>query len=287
MFQKAPKISANSIILSLLVLSIIILLPAVSTCADPKKAAGRIKLNRDLYLEPIQEDVLVVVHSFPWPANSLLVRVTPKDVVFVDTPYENKATECIVEWVRKNWGKVNIIEINTGFHWDNLGGNEYLKNQKIPIYGSDMTIKLLKENAETTRRKTLQILASQKDLRYYESHKKQKFIPPDHVFKLSEGHRLKINDEVIDVFFPGQSHTSDNVVVYFSKRRILFGGCMIKSLQSKNPGFIEDANMEAWPKSVQTVLEKYPDALVVIPGHGQHGDISLLYHTIELLKTKT
>jgi glyoxylase-like metal-dependent hydrolase (beta-lactamase superfamily II) len=59
---------------------------------------------------------------------------------------------------------------------------------------------------------------------------------------------------------------------------------MVKSLQSKNPGFTEYANMKAWPKSVQAVLEKYPDALVVIPGHGRHGDISLLYHTIELLE---
>jgi hypothetical protein len=80
------------------------------------------------------------------------------------------------------------------------GGNEYLKKQKILIYSSDVTIKLLKENAVATK-KTLQFPASLKNRRYYEAHKNQKFIPPDNIFKLSEGLRLKIGNEAVEVFF--------------------------------------------------------------------------------------
>jgi hypothetical protein len=38
------------------------------------------------------------------------------------------------------------------------------------------------------------------------------------------------------VFFPGAAHSADNVVVYFPKKRLLFGGCMIKP---KELGYLE------------------------------------------------
>lgn len=84
------------------------------------------------------------------------------------------------------------------------------------------------------------------------------------------------------MFFPGPSHTTDNVVVYFKNERILFGGCMIKALAARTPGFVGDADMSAWPVSVQKVLDRFPDARLVVPGHGAAGDLALLSHTIRL-----
>jgi beta-lactamase class D len=243
-----------------------------------------ITLSQDLVLTEIEDDLFLVTHSFPWPGNSLVVKVSPTDVVFVDTPYEDTATQLVIEWIRTTFGQVNIIEINTGFHSDNLGGNGYLLSQQIPVYGADLTVQLLKERAEHTRAQTLDMLKAPKHQRFYEAYKTQEFHAPDHVFSIHEGLQLSLGEEQIDVFFPGPSHSPDNLVVYFPKRQVLFGGCMIKSLASKNLGFTGDADLQEWPKSVQKVLERYPDARIVVPGHGKYGDKQLLHHTLALLE---
>lgn len=243
-----------------------------------------IELGQDLLVTKIDEDVFVVTHSFPWPGNSLLVRVSPTDIVFVDTPYDNAATELVVQWAKGHFGDINLIEINTGYHVDNLGGNGYLLAQDIPVYGSDLTAKLLKDKREETRKQILEWLDSPKHQRFYEAHRVLEYFSPDHIFNLSDGLKLTIGDEDVEVFFPGASHSPDNVVVFFPKRRVLFGGCMIKALESKDLGFTGDADLDEWPKSAKRVLEKYKDSRVVIPSHGKWGDLSLVSHTIELLE---
>ena len=94
--------------------------------------------------------------------------------------------------------------------------------------------------------------------------------------------RVQVGDEQVEVFFPGASHTLDNVVVYFHNRRLLYGGCMIKAAAARTPGFTADADMDAWPRSVQKVLDHFPQARLVVPGHGHCGDLGLLQHTIEI-----
>ena len=76
----------------------------------------------------------------------------------------------------------------------------------------------------------------------------------------------------------------DNVVVYFRSRRVLFGGCMVKALGARTPGFVGDADMAAWPVSLGKLLERYPEARMVVPGHGACGDLSLVRHTIDVCK---
>lgn len=249
-------------------------------------SGSEIYLSQDLFIKEIENGVYVVTHSFPWPGNSLVVFLSGNDVIFVDTPYNNEATKKVVEWIKNKKNKADIIEINTGFHNDNLGGNEYLLSQNIPVHGSELTAKLI-ENGKIyeTMRASYELMKQTKkgSPECLESYKTQKFEPPNHLFDIKEGLKLKVGEEIIEVYFPGESHSTDNVVVYFHNRKTLFGGCMIKSLQSKNPGFTGDANMKEWPKSVEKVLERYKDVEIVIPGHGNWGDKNLLNHTIKLL----
>lgn len=97
-----------------------------------------------------------------------------------------------------------------------------------------------------------------------------------------EGLDLQVGDETVEVYFPGTSHTLDNVVVFFKSRRLLYGGCMIKAIEARSPGFIADADMAAWPQSLKKVEERYPQARIVVPGHGRWGDHELTRHTIKL-----
>ncbi len=247
------------------------------------EAGSPIKLSEDLVIEPIENGVYVVVHRFPWPCNSLLVRIDKKNIVWIDTPCESQATKLVVEWIRKICNKPEIIEINTGFHQDNLGGNEYLINQKIPVYGPDLTAKLITKNKDSLKKHILDSVKNHENQKYYRAYQKLKFKAPERLFKIDKGLSLKIGDELVEVYYPGPSHTLDNTVVYFHKRKIMFGGCMIKSLESKKPGYTADADMKQWPKSLRNVLNKYAQSRIVVPGHGESGDIRLIKHTIELL----
>jgi metallo-beta-lactamase class B len=263
----------------LLFLALVALYVATGVKADEK----RIALSENLSVTEIEEDVFVVTHSIPWASNSLLIRASNSDCILVNTLCDNQGARMLVDWIKNNFGEVNLVAVNTGFHVDNLGGNEFLLSRGIAVYGSNLTAKLVAERGQAEKSRLLEGFKSPENKKYYDAYKDLTFVPPNHIFDINEGLHLKIGDEDVNVFYPGPSHTIDNVVVYFPKRKILFGGCMIKSLDSKDAGYSADADMQKWPRSVEKVLAQYKDAKIVVPGHGDYGDTGLIKHTIELL----
>jgi len=259
---------------------VLLVLPTASGATANEK---RIALSENLSVTEIEKDVFIVTHSIPWASNSLLIRASNSDCILVNTLCDNQGARTLVDWMKNSFGEVNLVAINTGFHVDNLGGNEFLLNRGISVYGSNMTAKLIAERGQAEKSWLLEELKSPENKKYYDVYKNLTFVPPNHIFDINEGLHLKIGDEDVNVFYPGPSHTIDNVVVYFPKRKILFGGCMIKSLNSKDAGYTADADMQKWPRSVEKVLAKYKDAKIVVPGHGNYGDTGLIKHTIELI----
>src|SRR6185295_3616589 len=73
-----------------------------------------------------------------------------------------------------------------------------------------------------------------------------------------------------EVFYPGPAHTRDNIVVWLPDSRVLFGGCAVRAATS-GLGNVADADLTAYPASIRRVLERYPAAEVVVPGHGDVG----------------
>jgi len=267
----------------LLFLTLAALLADGGARADEK----RIVLGEDLCVTEIEKDIFIVTHSFPWPSNSLLIHASNSDCILVNTLCDNQGAKLLVDWMKDSFGEVNLVAINTGFHVDNLGGNEFLLSKGITVYGSDVTAKLITERGQTEKSRLLEGFKSPENKKYYDAYKNLNFVPPNRVFDINKGLQLKVAGEDVNVFYPGPSHTIDNVVVYFSKRKILFGGCMIKSLDSENLGYTADADLKEWPKAAGKVLEKYSEARIVIPGHGNWGDIQLVKHTIQLLNKET
>lgn len=244
------------------------------------------EINDNLHIEKIQDGVYIVTHNFPWPANSLAIEMNDSTVVLVDTPYTPDATKELLKWMDKEFGTRKKVAINTHFHVDNLGGNQALKEKDIAIYGSDLTAKLLSERGEEARKLTLSWLKEPKNEYYYNVHRKIPYIPPTNLFRLKEHTQLTFGDESIEIYYPGETHSPDCITVYFPNKKILFGGCMIKSLNSGKLGNVSDANLEAWPKSLNKVLESFQDAEIIIPGHGEWGNIDLITHTLNLLDKK-
>jgi len=243
-----------------------------------------IELDKDLRITLFSENIYIVSHDFPWNSNSLIVNAGDGEIVFIDTPYHNEGTERIVSWAKKHLKGKHFTAVNTGFHIDNLGGNGFLREKGIDIYGSDLTIQLVKEKGKQTQEQIISWLQAPEMSRFKKVYENIQFVPPNIPFSINGGLHLKIGNYHFEVFYPGESHSPDNVTVYIPEKKILFGGCMVKSLESKNLGFTGDANLKEWPISVNKLKEKYPLAETVIPHHGNWGGLELLDHTLDLFK---
>lgn len=185
------------------------------------------------------------------PCNGLVVR-NGNDVIIFDTPTKDKSAEELIKWVNELLHCQIKAVIPTHFHTDCLGGLNAFHQHKIPSYANFKTIELAKENNDAV---------------------------PENGFK--DALTLKVGKEKITAKFFGEGHTKDNVVGYFASDNILFGGCLIKEIEA-GKGFLGDANVAEWPATVEKVKKAYPDVKIVIPGHGQYGNQSLLDYTIKL-----
>ncbi len=271
------------------------LCPLVIGCGSSPRQRARsleplrsIELSKELTIHEIAPEVFQVEHRFPWAANSLLVKVSEGQFVFVDTPYTRLATQEVVEWLQRTFGEeVGIIEINTGYHVDNLGGNEYLQRAGIPIYGSFLTDRLLRDRGDKTRKQLVPWLLAPEHRSYRLAYESMSFYPPNELFNITDGLTFEFPGGTVEAYYPGPSHTEDNLVVYFSRQRLLFGGCMVKEAKATDLGFTADASLDKWPAAIEKVMDKFKDVEIVVPGHGAVGGEGLLDHTLALLEQKT
>ena len=125
---------------------------ALLVAGGAKANEKKISLSENLSVTEIEKDVFVINHSFPWSSNSLLVFASKSDCVLANTLCDNSGAKLLADWIKNNFGEVNLVAINTGFHVDNLGGNEYLLSQGISIYGADLTAKLVAERGQKEQR---------------------------------------------------------------------------------------------------------------------------------------
>lgn len=188
-----------------------------------------------------------------YSANGLVI-VTNKGVVVVDTPWSESQSEELFAWIQSKFQKEILYLIVTHAHDDRMAGTPLFQKRNIPIFSTSLTAKLAQERGFG---KTNPILDIQT--------------------------RLGAGNQWVEVFYPGHGHSADNIVVWLPDTHILFGGCLIKSLEANDLGNTKEANREEWENSVKRVLSRYPDAEVVIPGHGDWGKLELLRHTIRLL----
>ena len=269
---------------------IFILVLMLGTCyysyAQQEQYLTQTKISDDLYYSEINDSIYMITHYFPtWGANSMFVLLPENKGVLIDTPCEITGTASLLNWISKKFGDLKLTAIVTGFHQDNLGGDELLFSKGIDVYGSDLTKQLLAEERDTLKKIIVASVKDNKNKKYLNSYSSLNLVGPNKTFPIHKGLILKIENEIFEVYFPGESHTKDNTVVYLHNNKLLFGGCMIKGLMYKTPGYTGFANMNEWPGSVARVIERFPDCRIVVPGHGDWGNTELLSHTIDILNS--
>lgn len=219
-----------------------------------------LRISKDLELIKISGNAYIHVSFADVPGYG---RVSANGLIFInnhnaflfDTPWTDSLTEDLVSYLKDSMHLRISGFIPNHWHADCMGGLSYLQSQKIVSYANQMTI-------DIARRKNLPV--------------------PAHGFK--DSIMLYLDNKVIRCYFLGAAHSLDNVVVWIPSEKILFPGCMIKSLKSTDLGNIADGDLKAYPGTIDKVIKKFSTAKIVIPGHGQFGGLDLLEHTKDLLR---
>jgi len=187
------------------------------------------------------------------PCNGMIV-IDKREAIVVDSPTDSIATTELIKWLQTDLDYTIKAVIATHFHVDCLGGLQEFHEQKIPSYANNLTLQLAKAS---------------------------KVVSPK--FGFEKKLELKFGNEKLISEFLGEGHTKDNIISYFSKDKVLFGGCLLKS-EGASKGNLNDANINEWANTVEKVKEKYRNAEIIIPGHGKPANSSLLDYTIKLFK---
>jgi metallo-beta-lactamase class B len=223
-----------------------------------RSPGGTVHLSPDLEIVKLSDNAYVHVSWSQLPkfgrfASNGLVFINGGEAFLFDTPADDSLTKTLVAWIRDSL-KVKIVGFMPN-HWhaDCMGGLRYLQSVGIETYAHQMTVDIAKS-------RNLPV--------------------PTHGFR--DSLRLFLGDKAILCWYPGPAHSLDNIVAWIPSERILFAGCMAKSMDSKNLGNTADGDTAGYPKTIDKVIGKFPDAKIVIPGHGAVGGLELLRHTREL-----
>ena len=189
----------------------------------------------------------------PFPANGMYL-ITGSGAVLFDTPWVTTQFQPLLDSIKARHNKEVVMAIATHSHDDRTAGLEYYTQEGIKTYTTALT-------------DTISIAKGERRAEF--------LIYGDTSFTVGQ--------YTFETYYPGAGHTLDNIVIWFPKQKILYGGCFIKSTQSKSLGNIADADVESWPASIRNVLNKFGQPEFVIPGHRSWEDKQSLEHTLRLL----
>lgn len=188
------------------------------------------------------------------PSNSMYL-VTNKGVVMFDTPWDSTQCQPLLDSIQQRHHQKVVLCISTHFHEDRTGGLAFLQAKGVKTYSSFQTLELCKQRG-----------------------KKQA------AFYFTKDTTFHMGNHQFQTYYPGAGHAPDNILIWFGKESVLYGGCFIKSTEATNLGNLSDANPRAWLINTEKVIKAFPHPQYVIPGHDEWQDNQSLQHTLKLLK---
>ena len=222
---------------------------------------SQLKVNYPVSLAEIGQGVWVYTTNYALPgqapiSSNGLAIADGDDLILVDTPWGELATLSLLETLKEKTGKTVTKLVVTHHHMDRLAGVDLAERQNIQVYSHPETPTL--------------------------AAKKGYPVPNTSVAALNDAQsRTKIGP--IEIAYPGHGHAVDNLVVYIGAEKILYGGCMIRRAGSTHLGNLEDANLKSWGPALAWVKSTYPETEIVVPGHGQGANLSLIDNTLALI----
>ena len=190
----------------------------------------------------------------PVPSNSMYL-VTSKGVVLFDTPWDSTQFQPLLDSIKSKHNKDVVLCVSTHFHEDRTAGLEFYRKKGIKTF-------------TTVRTDELSKLRNEKRAEFL-MYKDSTFIVGQHLFQ---------------AYYGGQGHTPDNIVIWFDKEKILYGGCLVKSTEAKDLGNLSDANVKAWATTIENIQRRFINPNYIIPGHLDWHSKESLSHTLNLIQ---
>lgn len=188
------------------------------------------------------------------PANGMYL-VTEKGVVLFDSPWDKTQFQPLLDSIKTRHSKEVVMCIATHSHEDRTGGLGYYKQKGIKTYTTKLT-------------DSISVVKGEERAAY--------LIDKDTVFTIGR--------YSFQTFYGGPGHAPDNIIIWFGKEKILYGGCLIKSTEATDLGNLADANVKEWPKTLQKIQLKFKNPKYIIPGHQDWSDKRSLEHTLQLIQ---
>ena len=186
------------------------------------------------------------------PANGMYL-VTNAGVVLFDSPWDTTQFQPLIDSVRNRHKRNIILCIATHFHEDRTGGLEYYRQKGVQTYTTRLTDEL------STKRGMKRA---------------------EHL--INEDTLFTIGQYSFQTYFPGHGHAPDNIVIWFEKEKILYGGCLIKSAEDRDLGNLGDASVKDYAATIKNVQAKCKKPRYIITGHNDWTNINSLEHTLKL-----
>lgn len=186
-------------------------------------------------------------------ANAMYL-VTEKGVVLFDAPWDATQFQPLLDSIKTKHHKEVIMLFATHSHDDRAGGLDFYRKKGIKTYTIKLTDDILKK----------------------ENKPRAEFIIPN-------DKNFTVGQYTFEVYYPGKGHASDNVVAWFEKEKVLYGGCFIKSAEAKDLGYLGDSDVKEWKESIARVKAKFKNPVYIISGHDDWTNTNSLNHTLELV----
>jgi metallo-beta-lactamase class B len=188
------------------------------------------------------------------PANGMYL-VTDDGVVMFDTPWDTTQFQPLLDSIKLKHNKIVVMSMATHWHSDKTAGLEYYRQQGIKTYTTVLTDEFSKKN----------------------NHKRAEFLmKKDTVFNVGQ--------YAFETYYPGEGHTADNIIIWFEKEKILYGGCLIKGVDDENLGYLGDANVTAYASTLKKVQKKCRKPKFIIIAHSDWRSTNSLKNSIRMAK---
>lgn len=225
-------------------------------------AQEQITISDSLYVQRISTNVLLHVSqlsttSFGRVECNGLIYMNGNEAVIMDTPAGLGTSQQLFNWFSATYPGVTIKGVIVNhFHDDCLAGLPVFHKAGINSYSHRLTPIMLQMKEDTSQ-------------------------APKTTF--DKELTIKVGGKEVKNYYLGEAHTRDNIVTWIPDEKVIFGGCVIKTMNATK-GYLGDANTDEWSATVTRIKEKFPKVKVVVPGHGPHGGIELLDYTIALFR---
>lgn len=171
------------------------------------------------------------------PCNGLIIAGASGSTI-IDTGVNRDQGALLLAAAKRLTSQPVTQAIATHFHGDRTGGTEAMRAANIPVFAHPYSVGLAQAYAAPV---------------------------PQPVKGLEKG---PVRLGPVELFFPGAGHTRDNIAVWHHESGTLFGGCLLRATTDNGVGSLADADIEAYPGTLDRLAARYPGRRFTIPGHG-------------------